>query len=75
MVSVVRLPLVALVPQSDVERIRQKLARAHDALEKAEFWLRAQAKKQPVLIQENEPTLPPYLTRGPVDYDEGIPIG
>ena len=62
--SFVRLPGVALVPHSEVERLRQKFAAAASAAAQEAFWRAIQDSRQPV-IEENEVT----FVR-PLDYSE-----
>jgi hypothetical protein len=46
-VRFVRLPLVAIVPRSDVERLQRKFTEAKTEAERDRFWLAVQRSKQP----------------------------
>lgn len=70
----VKLPLVALVPHHEVERLRAKFAETGAAIHREEFWLAVQNAKQPV-IEEQPDTLPPYVRRTDYGDDWFGPIG
>lgn len=60
--SFIKLPAVALVPHSEVERLRQKFDESRSAADKAAFWEAVQNSRQPVI--EDQPDygdIPRYL--------------
>lgn len=70
----VKLPLVAMVPHREVERLREKFAETGAAIHREEFWVAVQRAKQPV-IEDQPDTLPPYLRRTDFGDDYHGPIG